>query len=190
MKTNPNDTPSRRRAGFARLLPVAALAILLTAGLAGCGDEDSPAAPSAPAKTTKTVTVTVSEVLVIASCENSSTNPGDFTYELYISDPKVDDADEQLYTGSFSGRALETDDIDDIVIEMEREPESGDWFQLVFEVYEWDADGAYDDRMAGSMGTGHHKWNGGDDWDNGPHQVSVSGSSECRVSFVYSVDVK
>lgn len=190
MIINPNTTSLRRRARCARPLLVAALAAMLALGLTGCGDEDSPAAPAPPAKTTKTVTVTVSEVLVIASCENTSTNPGDFTYELYIGDPKVDEADRQLYTGSFSGRALEIDDIDDIVIEMEREPESGDWFELVFEVYEWDANGLWDDRMAGSMGTGLHPWKGGSDWDNGAHNVTVSGSSECRVSFTYSVDVK
>lgn len=169
---------------------IAGLALVVAGTITGCGDESSPTAPAPPAKTTKTVTVRVSEVLVIASCENTSTNPGDFTYKLYISDPKVDDADEQLYTGSFSGRALEVDDIDDIVIEMERKPESGDWFELVFEVYEWDGNGLYDDRMAGSMGTGYHKWTGGSDWDNGAHNVTVSGSSECRVSFTYSVEVK
>lgn len=170
---------------------IAALALVLAMAFTGCGDEDSPVAPpKAPAKTTKTVTVTVSEVLVIASCENSSTNPGDFTYELVVRDSAIDEADWKVYTGSFSGRALETANIDDIVIEMERKPEAGDSFELTFEVYEWDSGGAYDDRMRGSMGTNFHKWTGSSDWEPGAHNVSVSGSSECRVSFIYNVDVK
>ena len=147
-----------------------------------------PAAP--PAKTTKTVTATISEVLVIASCENTTTNPGDFTYELVVRDSAVDEADWRVYTGSFSGRAGETDNIDDIVIEMEREPRSRDGFSLVFEVYEWDGGGRYDDRMRGSMGAGDHYWTDSSDWQNGAHNATVSGSSECRVSFIYSVEVR
>jgi len=173
-----------------RALPVAALALVLATALTGCGDEDSPVAPAPPAKTTKTVTVTISEVLVIASCENSSTNPGDFTYELIVRDSAVDEAEWKKYSGSFSGRAGETDNIDDIVIEMEREPKSRDAFILQFEVYEWDGGGLYDDRMRGSMGLGEHVWSGSSDWQPGAHTASVSGSSECRVSFVYNVDVK
>ena len=170
---------------------LAAAALMVATVLTGCGEEDSPVAPApAPVKTTKTVTVTISEVLVIASCENSSTNPGDFTYELVVRDSAVDEADWKKYAGSFSGRAGETDNIDDIVIEMEREPESRDGFALVFEVYEWDSGGLYDDRMRGSMGVGNHQWTGSSDWQPGAHTASVSGSSECRVSFVYNVDVR
>ena len=188
MKSNQATRKSNRTAKWGA---VAAMALMLTTALTGCGDEDSPVAPAAaPAKTTKSVTVTVSEVLVIASCENTSTNPGDFTYELVVRDSAVDEADWKVYTGSFSGRALETANIDDIVIEMEREPEAGDSFELIFEVYEWDGGGAYDARMRGSMGTNFHKWTGSSDWQPGAHNVSVSGSSECRVSFIYNVDVK
>jgi len=187
MKTNTVLRWTRLR----RTLPVAALTLVLATALTGCGDEDSPVAPAAaPAKTTKTVTVTISEVLVIASCENTSTNPGDFTYELVVRDSAVDEADWKVYTGSFSGRDLETDNIDDIVIEMEREPKSRDGFSLVFEVYEWDGGGLYDDRMRGSMGVGDHSWTSSSEWQPGPHTATVSGDERCRVGFIYEVEVK
>lgn len=135
------------------------------------------------------VTVTVSSVLVIASCENASDNPGDFTFELYVMDPKKDKADWLHFTGSFSGLSAQTVDIPDIVFTMDREPTKGDAFSLDFHVTEWDGANITDDRMNDSQGTAYHPWTSGDDWNNGPHAQLVSGSSACRVSFVYSVEV-
>jgi hypothetical protein len=155
----------------------------------GCGSEDSPMAPQNTGPKMDKVKVTVSSVLVVASCENASDNPGDFTFELYVMDPKKDKAEWLHFTGSFSGLSAQTVDIPDIVFTMDREPKAGDAFTLDFHVTEWDGANIVDDRMNDSQGDANHAWTSGDDWNNGPHAQLVSGSSECRVSFVYSVEV-
>ncbi len=173
-----------------RALSCCFLVLALAVSGIGCGGEDTPVAPQNTDPTTRKVTVTVGSVVVIGSCEGSATNPGDFTYELEVSEPGKDKADWLRFSGSFSGLAGQTVDIPDVVFTMDREPKSGDWFELVFHVTEWDGANITDDRMNDSMGTGYHKWTGGDDWMNGAHVVMVSGSAECRVNMVYSVDVK
>jgi hypothetical protein len=102
----------------------------------------------------------------------------------------VDEADWKRFNGSFSGLAGKTADFDDIVFTMEREPKDKDYFSLEFHLYEWDAADKYDDRMADSIGYSDHFWQGGTDWKNGPETISVSGSSECHVQMVCSVDVE
>jgi len=168
-----------------------ALAAVLTLTVAGCGDEDTPLAPPVDTgPTTHTVTVTVASAIVIASCENDPTNPGDFTFELVVRESGVDQADWKRFNGSFSGLAGQAADFDDIVFTMEREPKTNDFFMLEFHLYEWDTNGLYDDRMADSIGYSNHYWQGGRDWKNGPETISVSGSSECRVQMVCSVEVE
>ncbi len=177
-----------RRAASAALTSIILTLALTVCGF-GCGDDDDPVAPQGAASTTRTVTVTVSEVFVIASCEGASDNPGDFTFEIEIAEVGKERPDWQQFSGSFSGLASQTIDIPDIVYTMEREPEAGDWFQVIFHVTEWDGADVVDDRMNDSMGEGYHAWTSGGDWDNGPHVTLVSGDTQCRVNMIYSVEV-
>lgn len=152
----------------------------LALALGGCGDH-----PSAPR--TRSVTVTVSSVLVVGDCESTGGNHGDFTYELVVVDPGVEPANQLRFSGSFPGVSGDPVDLPDIAFTMRREAKPGDAFTLLFRVTEWDAAMVADPRMNEVTGERVHAWTSGADWANGAHAMDVDGGPECGVRFSYSV---
>jgi hypothetical protein len=167
----------------------AVVAVGILATLPGCGDDDNPLAPELPqGPKTSEVTVTIGSVVVMAACEGSTSNPGEFTWELVVKEPGVHSTDRLRFAGTFGGVSGQTVDIPDVTFTMEREPKSGDYFTMEFHVTEWDGS-AYDSRMRDSIGDKSHRWKSDTGWGDGAHTVLVPGATECRVNFVYSIEV-
>jgi hypothetical protein len=166
-----------RATGMAAFLMAATL-------VGGCGDSTTAPQATANANTVR-VKVTVKSVYVIAECEGTTgTNPGDFTFELhcYTNDP---DIPERVFNGTFSGLKGQTVDIPDIVIQMDRVPKKGDWFDMEFRVTELD-NGVPDPRMNDSRSISQYAWPTGDTLEE-DYPQEVTGSSACSVQFTYGI---
>lgn len=171
--------PSRMN-GFA----VAAAILLAPLALLG-GCEDDPAEPQVTPDPTVKVTITVKEVQVIAECEGTTgTNPGDFVFTLDFSTSDTH-ITPQEYSGSFSGLTGQTLDITDIVIELNRVPPKNGFMYMEFSVTELD-NNVPDAGMNDSRGVGEYAWPAGDLLEE-TFVTQVSGSSRCRVLFVYTI---
>ena len=178
------NRPTLTRAPMARIfIPLLGITSLLP--FVACSDDDDPAAQG---PVTHSVTVTITQIGIVADCEPAAANAGDFTYELIVIDSAQEPADYRTFTGSFSGTSGTPINIPDVIFTMAREPKTGDSFILEFHVTEWDG-ATPDARMNDSIGNETHAWTTGTDWNNGPHTVTVTGDPECEVHFIYSVTV-
>jgi hypothetical protein len=153
------------------------LACLLFAG--AC--EDDTTAPQA-VEPTVNVTLTVTEIQVIAECEGTTgTNPGDFVFEVHFYTSDADIATQQ-FSGSFTGLNGQTVDIPDIVFELNRLPPEDGQLYLEFRVTELD-NGVPDSGMNDARAILDFGWPTSDTSEEF-YAATVSGSSRCSVLFV------